>query len=45
MPLLALLLVVGNVEDFERDSIFSGWGSDERRRRKPVTAFEMVAGK
>jgi len=46
MPLLELLPVAGNVVGcVELESPFSRCRSVERRRKKPVTASEIVVGK
>jgi hypothetical protein len=44
--LLELLLAAGNVVDcLEAESLFSRLRSVDRRRKKPVTACEIVVGK
>lgn len=46
MPLLELLLIARNVVGcLGAESPFSRFGSVDRRRKKPVTACEIVAGK
>jgi hypothetical protein len=46
MPLLELLLAAGNAVDrLEAESLFSRFRSVDRRRKKPVTACEIVVGK